>query len=94
MRLIIEHSRTHRRLARTGGALIAALDTAYAHRITILTTPEQLRGRVLSINALLTQGSTPLGGLFLGTLGQVAGVTTAIFVCAMLCLWLFCIAGG
>jgi MFS family permease len=30
-----------------------------------LNTPEQLRGRVLSINVLLVQGSTPIGGLFL-----------------------------
>ena len=52
-----------------------------------LNTPEQLRGRVLSINVLLTQGSTPIGGFFLGSLGQVAGVTTAIMTCAVLCLF-------
>jgi len=51
-----------------------------------LTTPEQLRGRVISINVLLTQGSTPIGGFFLGTLGQVAGVAAAIFICAVMCL--------
>jgi MFS family permease len=51
-----------------------------------LNTPEQLRGRVMSINILLTQGSTPIGGFFLGTLGQLAGVATAISVCAVLCL--------
>lgn len=117
------------------GALIAALGTAYARRITIrrllisggvfsvflgalalstsfwpsmvlliitgmagitcataastllqLNTPEQLRGRVLSINFLLNQGSTPIGGLFLGSLGQAAGVGIALVVCAALCL--------
>jgi MFS family permease len=117
------------------GALIAALGTAYARRITIrrllisagvfslflgalalstsfwlsmvllvvtgmagitcataansllqLNTPEQLRGRVLSINVLLTQGSTPIGGFFIGSLGQAAGVETALLVCAVLCL--------
>jgi MFS family permease len=52
-----------------------------------LNTPEQLRGRVLSINVLLTQGSTPIGGFFLGSLGQVAGVATAILTCAVLCLF-------
>ncbi len=51
-----------------------------------LNTPEQLRGRVLSINVLLVQGSTPIGGLFLGSVGQVAGVSIAIFLCAALCL--------
>ncbi len=51
-----------------------------------LNTPEQLRGRVLSINVLLAQGSTPIGGLFLGSVGQAAGVSTAIFLCAVLCL--------
>jgi MFS family permease len=51
-----------------------------------LNTPEQLRGRVLSINILLTQGSTPIGGFFLGTLGQLTSVATSIGVCAALCL--------
>jgi len=51
-----------------------------------LTTPEQLRGRVLSINVLLVQGSTPVGGFVLGSLGQLAGVATALAVCAALCL--------
>jgi MFS family permease len=52
-----------------------------------LNTPEHLRGRVLSINVLLTQGSTPIGGFFLGSLGQLAGVATAIMTCAALCLF-------
>ncbi len=51
-----------------------------------LNTPEQLRGRVLSINLLLTMGSTPIGGFFLGTLGQLAGIRIAILVCGALCL--------
>lgn len=117
------------------GALIAALGTAYAHRITMrrllisgglfsvvlavlalsssyrlsmlalaicgfagitcatsintllqLTTPEQLRGRVLSINVLLIQGSTPIGGFILGSLGQLVGVAAALTVCAALSL--------
>jgi len=118
------------------GALVAALATAYAQRITMrrllisgglfsvllgllalstsfwlsmllltatglagitcgtavnsllqLNTPEQLRGRVLSINILLNQGSTPIGGFFLGSLGQVAGVAIAILTCAVFCLF-------
>jgi MFS family permease len=51
-----------------------------------LNTPEQLRGRVLSINLLLTMGSTPIGGFFVGTVAQVAGVATALLICGVLCL--------
>lgn len=51
-----------------------------------LNTPENLRGRVLSINLLLTMGSTPIGGLFVGTLAQFAGIAVALVVCAVLCL--------
>ena len=51
-----------------------------------LNTPENLRGRVMSINVLLAQGSTPIGGLFLGSVGQAIGVGFAIFACAVLCL--------
>ena len=57
-----------------------------ANSLLQLNTPEQLRGRVLSINILLTQGSTPIGGFFLGSLGEAAGVETALLVCAALCL--------
>jgi predicted MFS family arabinose efflux permease len=57
-----------------------------ANSLLQLNTPEQLRGRVLSINILLTQGSTPIGGFFLGSLGEAAGVETALVVCAALCL--------
>lgn len=51
-----------------------------------LETPEQLRGRVLSINVLLTIGSTPIGGFFIGSVAQVAGVETAMLICTLLCL--------
>ena len=57
-----------------------------ANSLLQLNTPEQLRGRVLSINILLTQGSTPIGGFFLGSLGEIAGVEPALLVCAALCL--------
>lgn len=57
-----------------------------ANSLLQLNTPEQLRGRVLSINILLTQGSTPIGGFFLGSLGEAVGVAPALLVCAGLCL--------
>jgi MFS family permease len=71
-------------LTLTGVAAITCATAA--NSLLQLNTPEQLRGRVLSINILLTQGSTPIGGFFLGGLGQVAGVGTALVVCAALCL--------
>ncbi len=51
-----------------------------------LETPEHLRGRVLSINVLLTIGSTPIGGFFIGTVAQISGVETAMLICSLLCL--------
>ncbi len=57
-----------------------------ANSLLQLNSPGQLRGRVLSINILLTQGSTPIGGFFIGSLGQAAGVGTALVLCAGLCL--------
>ncbi len=60
--------------------------TTAANSLLQLNTPEELRGRVLSINTLLMLGSTPIGGFFLGSVGQLAGVETAILLCAGLCL--------
>ena len=57
-----------------------------ANSLLQLETPEQLRGRVLSINILLTQGSTPIGGFLIGSLGELAGVQTALVLCAALCV--------
>jgi MFS family permease len=51
-----------------------------------LNTPDHLRGRVISINVLLTVGSTPIGGFFLGSLAQAAGVETGLVTCAILCV--------
>lgn len=59
-----------------------------------LNTPEQLRGRVLSINLLLTMGSTPIGGFFVGTVAQFAGVETALVVCAVMCVFGVGLAGA
>lgn len=65
-----------------------------ANSLLQLNTPEQLRGRVLSINILLTQGSTPIGGFFLGSLGEAVGVEPALLACAALCLLGVAIAVG
>jgi MFS family permease len=60
--------------------------TTAANSLLQLNTPEELRGRVLSINTLLMLGSTPIGGFFLGGVGELAGVETALLVCSALCL--------
>jgi hypothetical protein len=41
---------------------------------------------VISINVLLMQGSTPIGGLLLGALGQFAGVPFSILLFGVLCM--------
>jgi MFS family permease len=51
-----------------------------------LDTPDELRGRVMSLNVLLVMGSTPIGSFIIGLMSDHLGVPAAIFTCAMLCL--------
>lgn len=51
-----------------------------------LSTPDALRGRVMSLNTLLFVGSTPIGGLLIGTLSEFSSVPLALFICGILCL--------
>ena len=48
--------------------------------------PDELRGRVMSLNVLLFLGSTPVGGLMIGILSNALSVQVALLVCAALCL--------
>jgi len=57
-----------------------------ANTLLQLTVPDALRGRVLSLYMLLFAGSTPIGGLLIGTLSNVIGVSATLVVCAGLCL--------
>ncbi|HVU09935.1 MAG TPA: MFS transporter [Phototrophicaceae bacterium] len=50
-----------------------------------LSTPDELRGRVMSLHVLLILGSTPIGALVIGALSDTLGVAVALFVCAILC---------
>lgn len=45
-----------------------------------LTVPDQLRGRVMSVYTTVFAGSTPIGGLFAGTLAAVASAPVAVAV--------------
>jgi MFS family permease len=74
------------------GVLLVALGFAgivfstSANTLLQLTVPDELRGRVLSLYMLLFAGSTPIGGLLIGTLSNVIGVSETLLVCAALCL--------
>jgi len=57
-----------------------------ANTLLQLTVPDQLRGRVMSLYFLLFAGSTPIGGLLIGTASDIAGVSAALLLCAALCL--------
>ena len=46
--------------------------------ITQLTTPDQLRGRVISVQALIVNAGIPGGTLLLGTWGSLVGVGAAV----------------
>jgi predicted MFS family arabinose efflux permease len=51
-----------------------------------LTVPDALRGRVMSVYTTVFAGSTPIGGLFAGTLAAVAGVGIALIAGGALAL--------
>lgn len=56
-----------------------------ANTLLQLNAPDELRGRVMSLYVLLFIGSTPLGGLLIGSLSSVIGVTATLLTCALLC---------
>jgi len=74
------------------GALLIALGFAgilfstSANTLLQLNVPDELRGRVMSLYMLLFAGSTPIGGLLIGTLSNIIGVSETLLVCAVLCL--------
>lgn len=51
-----------------------------------MVTPDHLRGRVMSVQALFYDGSLPLGYLFMGWLSDLYGPAIALFIGALLCL--------
>jgi MFS family permease len=74
------------------GALLIALGFAgilfstSANTLLQLNVPDELRGRVMSLYMLLFAGSTPIGGLLIGTLSNIIGVSETLLLCAALCL--------
>jgi MFS family permease len=57
-----------------------------ANTLLQLTVPDALRGRVMGLYMLLFAGSTPIGGLLIGSLSNVIGVAETLLLCALLCL--------
>lgn len=51
-----------------------------------LLSPDELRGRVMSLSVLLIAGTTPIGGFLIGALSAQLGVQAALLFCAALCL--------
>lgn len=74
------------------GVLLVALGFAgilfstSANSLLQLKTPDELRGRVMGLYMLLFAGSTPIGGLLIGSLSNVIGVPLTLLLCAALCL--------
>lgn len=65
---------------------VGILFTTTANTLIQLHTPDELRGRVTSLYLLLFMGSTPIGGLLVGTTAHAWGVPIALLICAALCL--------
>lgn len=60
--------------------------TTAASTVIQTTVPDQLRGRITSLNFLLFAGSTPIGALVIGTLSDLLNVPDALLICGILCL--------
>lgn len=63
-------------LAGAGGIAMAAT----ANTTIQLAVPDRLRGRVVSVYTTVFAGSTPIGGLFVGSLASAAGIEVAVLV--------------
>jgi MFS family permease len=56
------------------------LMSATANTVIQLRVPDALRGRVMSIYLAVFAGSTPIGGLLMGTIAATAGVAEALVI--------------
>jgi MFS family permease len=67
------------------GATIQVFATSVNSRMQ-LGAPDHLRGRVMAVFTLLTNGITPLGALFTGFVTAAAGIRTTLAAEGLLCL--------
>jgi predicted MFS family arabinose efflux permease len=56
-----------------------------------VTTPDRLRGRIMSLYAFVFAGVTPIGSFFIGSVAEILGIPAAFAVGGG--LGLFCILG-
>jgi hypothetical protein len=57
---------------------------ATCNTIIQLNVPDVLRGRVMSVYTTLFAGSTPIGGIFAGTMAALGGATLALGLCGVI----------
>ena len=58
--------------------------TALSNTTIQLNTPDELKGRAMSVYSLVFMGVTPIGNLFIGGIADVIGVRTSIFIGGLL----------
>lgn len=58
--------------------------TALTNTTIQLNTPDELRGRAMSVYSLVFMGITPIGNLFIGSVANMLGVRAAIFTGGLL----------
>ncbi|HEU0167053.1 MAG TPA: MFS transporter [Chloroflexota bacterium] len=68
--------------------------TSLANSTLQLSTPHELRGRVMAVFTMLMQGSTPIGSLFTGVVAAAAGIRVTVAAEASLCLLGLALAVG
>lgn len=71
-------------LAATGFCFVSFTSTA--NTTLQLNTPDQYRGRVMSVYAWVFGGSTPIGNLFSGTVAEYAGPAPGFVACGAMIL--------
>ena len=63
--------------------------TAVINTLLQIKVPDEFRGRVMSLFMITFAGFVPFGSLVSGSLAQVLGVSTALFLSGLICLVLF-----
>ena len=63
--------------------------TAVINTLLQTKVPDKFRGRVMSLFMITFAGFVPFGSLVSGSLAQVLGVSTALFLSGLICLILF-----
>lgn len=65
--------------------VVSVLFTTTINTALQILAPDDLRGRVMSIFALLMAGSTPIGGYLTGVLSEAIGVRATMLILAAIC---------